>query len=259
MENNMNNERRSNSYGVFYGVIGVATLIITIIGATFAYFTATAGSTGNAINTGGASISLGFRGDATGIKSNLIPINETHAEFQNKVGDAAEECKDLNGNNICSVYSFNISNPGTNTANMEVTAKITPTENTFTNLYMAIFKGTPAEVKLSTNKFKVAGVAVPSKPTGTNCHLPICDYGDVADGTLIYAATQLTNGSTTAIDIPLMQQVLTPGESEDYTIVLWIHETGSVQDVDQGKSFKADINFTTSTGQNSGITGVLSV
>ena len=35
MENN-------NGKGIFYGVIGVATLVVAIIGATFAYFTATA-------------------------------------------------------------------------------------------------------------------------------------------------------------------------------------------------------------------------
>ena len=33
-----------NGKGIFYGVIGVATLIVAIIGATFAYFTATTAS-----------------------------------------------------------------------------------------------------------------------------------------------------------------------------------------------------------------------
>lgn len=257
MENNMNNERRSNSYGVFYGVIGVATLIITIIGATFAYFTATAGSTADAVQTGGANISLGFTGNASGYKTNLIPIDESLEEFENVVGDGTDECVDVNGNNICSVYTFNIGNPTGNSANMEVTAKITPQTNTFTNLWIAIFKGTPAEVKASTNKFKVNEVAVPSAKPTSGCDLTVCDWGDIADGTLIYAARQLTLNDTNAFDVPLMQQVFEPGEYEDYTIVLWIHETGEAQDVDQGKVFKGGINFTTSTGENKGITGVL--
>lgn len=257
MENNMNNERRSNSYGVFYGVIGVATLIITIIGATFAYFTATAGSAADAVQTGGANISLGFDGKDGGKKINLIPINESLEQFQNVVGDGTNECKDINGNNICSVYTFNIGNPAGNTANMEVTAKITPQQNTFTNLWIAIFKGTPAEIKLATNKFKVNGVAVPATKPDSNCDLNVCDWGDIADGTLIYAARQLTKNDLNAFDVPLMQQVFTPGESEDYTIVLWIHETGSAQDEDQGGMFKGGINFTTSAGENKGITGVL--
>ena len=106
MENNMNNERRSNSYGVFYGVIGVATLIITIIGATFAYFTATAGSAADAVQTGGANISLGFLGSDTGKKVNLIPVDETLGGFKSAIGVGENDCKDINGNNICSVYTF---------------------------------------------------------------------------------------------------------------------------------------------------------
>ncbi|MBQ9853674.1 MAG: hypothetical protein IJO57_01415 [Bacilli bacterium] len=257
MENNMNNERKNNTYGVFYGVIGVATLIITIIGATFAYFTATAGSGANEIQTGGANISLGFDGDDTGKKVNLIPIDESLGQFQNVVGDGENECKDINGNNICSVYTFNIGNPAGNTANMEVTAKITPQKNTFTNLWIAIFKGTPTEIKGVTNKFKVNGVAVPASKPSSDCDLKVCDWGDIADGTLIYAARQLTKDNLTAFDVPLMQQVFKPGEYEDYTIVLWIHETGTDQDEDQGGEFAGGINFTTSAGENKGITGVL--
>ena len=42
MENN-------NGRGIFYGVIGVATLVVAIIGATFAYFSASAANN-NAIS-----------------------------------------------------------------------------------------------------------------------------------------------------------------------------------------------------------------
>ena len=38
-----------NGQGIFYGVIGVATLVVAIIGATFAYFSASATVTGNEI------------------------------------------------------------------------------------------------------------------------------------------------------------------------------------------------------------------
>ena len=38
----MNEQKNNNGRGIFYGVIGVATLVVAIIGATFAYFTATA-------------------------------------------------------------------------------------------------------------------------------------------------------------------------------------------------------------------------
>ena len=40
-----------NGQGIFYGVIGVATLVVAIIGATFAYFSASV--TGNGDNIEG--------------------------------------------------------------------------------------------------------------------------------------------------------------------------------------------------------------
>ena len=53
------NEQRNNGRGIFYGVIGVATLVVAIIGATFAYFTATA-SNETAITGNMATINLGL-------------------------------------------------------------------------------------------------------------------------------------------------------------------------------------------------------
>lgn len=260
MENNMNNERKNNAYGVFYGVIGVATLIITIIGATFAYFTATDGSGDSAISAGGANISLDYIDDGevvnTGRKINMIPVLETDGNFKNFIGIGANDCKDINGNNICSVYTFRIGNPDTNTANMEIAAKITPKTNTFTNLMIAIFKGSPADI----TDWDVNQTIESTKPTSnaanpeSKCDLTVCDWGDLPDGDLIFAKRQLT---TAAFDVPLMQQVLKHGEYVDYTIVLWIHETGSEQNEDQGGSFAGGINFSTNTGQTLGITGVL--
>ena len=52
-------ENNDNGRGIFYGVIGVATLVVAIIGATFAYFSATAVSN-NAVNVGTTTVSLSF-------------------------------------------------------------------------------------------------------------------------------------------------------------------------------------------------------
>ena len=43
-----------------------------------------------------------------------------------------------------------------------------------------------------------------------------------------------------------------------YTMVMWVHETGSQQDGDQGGKFKATVRFNTSGG-GTGVTGDLSV
>ena len=53
------NEQKNNRRGIFYGVIGVATLVVAVVGATFAYFTATA-SNNTAISGNMASINFGL-------------------------------------------------------------------------------------------------------------------------------------------------------------------------------------------------------
>ena len=55
----MNNEKNNGS-GIFYGVIGVATLIVALIGATFAYFTATQDNN-TAITGNAASVNFGLK------------------------------------------------------------------------------------------------------------------------------------------------------------------------------------------------------
>lgn len=140
MENNNNNGR-----GIFYGVIGVATLVVTIIGATFAYFSASINSTNNAIRTQATNVSLGLTQNVTGIKTNIVPVDETTAQFAKGgyIGDAvsspgegqpntpkALNCVDDDGNEFCSVYQFTITN--TSTVAQTVYATMTVTKNEFT-------------------------------------------------------------------------------------------------------------------------------
>lgn len=152
----MNNNGKGTS--IFYGVIGVATLVITIIGATFAYFSATTNSEEGVVSAGGATLSLGYTDIKTGTKTDLIPIDVTLPEFNNGgfVDIDPAKCKDVNNNNICSVYQFTISNPGTNKAAQRVYGTITPSTNTFTNFRFAVFKGTAQQVKDAAAKKVVA-------------------------------------------------------------------------------------------------------
>lgn len=74
------NEKQQNEFqtyrggkGIFYGVIAVATLIVAIIGATFAYFTASANSTENALAARAAKVSVDYTEGRTIKATNLIP------------------------------------------------------------------------------------------------------------------------------------------------------------------------------------------
>ena len=160
MENNIE-KNKDNERGMFYAIIGVATLVITLIGATFAYLTASTNSAPNAVTATGANITLDYDDVKTGLKSNLIPINESLAQFATGgydsedsgteidyrfVGIGADDCHDVNGNVICSVYQFTISNPAGNTASQKIYGYLDVNENTFDNLHYALFKGTASEV-----------------------------------------------------------------------------------------------------------------
>lgn len=139
----MNGEDNRKGPGFFYGVIGVATLVVAIIGATFAYFTATANNTttiqGEAANTG---LSLEVTQLSTGATAGLIPLNETDLQ-KGITGDTAataenKSCLDKNNNTICQVYSIKVTNEGTATAAITGKLNLQPvtgeTTSTFTNL-----------------------------------------------------------------------------------------------------------------------------
>ena len=236
----MNNN--NNGKGIFYGVIGVATLVVAIIGATFAYFAASANSANNAVSAASSTVSaLQLSEVKDGIKANLIPIDETNTKFPSKVGLTKDSCKDDNKNNICSTYQFTVTNP--NEQAQQVYFYLEPSSNTFTNLHYAIFKGTPTT-------YNVKGEQV-------------ADHGNASEGAVVFKDTQLTLNSTTRIHLENLSQVLPAKGSATYTIVLWIHETnGDQTTTDAGKSFAGGVRISTGVlgpdgTATSGVTGIL--
>ena len=117
----MDNERNKNGRGIFYGVIGVATLVVAIIGATFAYFTATVSSNGNEITGNAASVSFGLRveREETTDQTNggLIPMSNSMVEsavnlggLPGGTGSNKAACVDDNGNSVCQIYKVTVTN-----------------------------------------------------------------------------------------------------------------------------------------------------
>ncbi len=115
-------EQKNNGRGIFYGVIGVATLVVAIIGATFAYFTATAT---NATNITGnmATVSFGLRVSkvttADEKLGGMIPMSNSMVEAAVKgngkkdTADTQQICVDDNGNAVCQIYKISVTNNGT--------------------------------------------------------------------------------------------------------------------------------------------------
>jgi len=282
MNNEERNERKNNSQGIFYAVIGVATLVVTIVGATFAYFSATATSNDNAVSAGSTQMSLTFtEANPNGLKSNLIPMD---AALWTSSGDGTigtwvgintqggHNCVDAKGNSICSVYEFTITNP--TAANQTIYPTFTSGTNEFVKLQYAVFKGNADDVALSSGNLTTATASAVSS-----------DYSSasgtvVADGTLIVGPTDAPGDSgqntTHTTQLNNMRITLGPDGSANasitYTIVIWLQEsqanqsdtsvtqgtTGTGGNTNEaGKHFTGTISFTTSSGVG-GVTGQLS-
>ena len=229
----MENRRGS---GIFLSVIGVATLIVAIIGATFAYFSATAASNNKAIAVGSTEIDLAYDDVTSGLKTAMIPSRENTAEYaafdktwvdttkdvtvvtgQNCTGEGSErqctditktmkapgQCIDQNGNQICSVYQFYVGNPST-TTEMDIEASITVTTNEFKNLKYAIYD---ERVKNVTDMNSITPIATGTFPnTGGEAKLAalsqkLTAYANVASREGVVDFTKLgENGGELAFD-----------------------------------------------------------
>ena len=95
-------EENRKGPGVFYAVVGVATLVVAIIGATFAYFSAS--TTNKTDVTGstasGASLSMAItRVSDAGTAANMIPMLTTDLQ-KGVTGTESKSCIDANGNTV---------------------------------------------------------------------------------------------------------------------------------------------------------------
>lgn len=238
-----------NGRGIFYGVIGVATLVVAIIGATFAYFTATANTSATPVTATGGTVSLTATSTAQKMSTKMIPLDVENANFAKGgfVGDAATttgagDCHDKRGNEICSVFTVTLANPSD--SSQKIFTTFVPTANTFTNLYMAIFKGTIANVNASTAGWNVATANEKA-------------IADAQNGELLFAKTKVAAVNSTMDLTNKLDQVLAGHGDTTFTILVWIDETDDAQDADQGKEFSGYFNFSTASGDVKGVTAVL--
>lgn len=182
---NPNNESNSpnNKTNTFNLVIGIATLLIALLGATFAYFSATATSAENDVTVKSAYVSIYYDGGTEIKASNLIPATENVAlkKYQKEFyainpetgesviqpynpmtdndedgepdgyikdydvykNDVDRKCVDAKGREVCYVYQFSIESDGALNSETEILAYIKINKNEFDHLSYVLY-----EVKL---------------------------------------------------------------------------------------------------------------
>ena len=143
------NENNNGGKGLFYGVIGVATLIVAIIGATFAWFTATAGGeTKTVVKTGTLSIEYVTSGEGSGKvvdASNLKPATTDQVLAAYQAGDCKFADDEAGATEtICAFAKVTVKNTGTLYANINADFNITKNEYKDNKLMHSVFKITPA-------------------------------------------------------------------------------------------------------------------
>ena len=218
-----------NGRGIFLGVVSVATLIVAIIGATFAYFSAATNSAVNAVGVTSGDVSdLTFLASESNVAgTGLIPSTENIATYA-AVLKTSDKCIDDNNNHVCGIYEFTITNPSTMA--QEVTTTLTTnTKTNFENLSYKVFKGSLSE-------------------TATT----------FSNTTSLYAASPLVAkklvpdvGATHNIET----YVIPAGQNVTYTIILWLDETNTSQNSEASGIFAGTINA--GTGTSTGVTGVI--
>lgn len=203
----MENEKNMKN-GIFFGIIGVATLVVAVIGATYAYFTATNTNSGTIAGTAAnAGIDLSVTLTSTAATGVMVP--QKGSAISNAItGTGNSSCVDGNGNTVCKVYTITVKNTGTSTALLTGTINLTSsgTGSTMTNLKWAV------------NQTGAAGTNFTSATKNA------------------YTVTSLASNVS-----------LAKNATKTYYLVVWIEETGASQNNTDKGSFTGSITFNSGT------------
>ena len=228
----------SKGRGIFLGVVSVATLIVAIIGATFAWFSASVGSGENDVNL----TAYQFDADLTvervfptteNASKKIIPFvpdkvlregqeNETN-NMNYALNEATKKCVDSSGYLVCSLYKITVTNNGSDAIELDgtvTTIETTPTEKGTTltangDLKAQIISYADGKYTYTHNLSKA--LALPNTVSGS--------------GKLIMDPATLTVGAT-------------PGaNTAELYVLVWLNDTTENQSTMMGASYKGQFIF----------------
>lgn len=228
----------SKGRGIFLGVVSVATLIVAIIGATFAWFSASLGSGENGVNL------TAYQFDADLTVERVFPTEENASRKiipfvpnkvlregpENKIdnmnyalNEATNKCVDSSGYLVCSLYKITVTNNGSDAIELDgsvTTMETTPTETGTTmtangDLKAQIISYADGKYTYTHNLSKA--LALPNTASGS--------------GKLIMDPATLTVGAT-------------PGaNTAELYVLVWLNDTTENQSTMMGASYKGQFIF----------------
>lgn len=226
--------------GIFLGVVSVATLIVAIIGATFAYFSASIEGS-NTVNVTAyefnASLSVSPVYPETA--ASIIPLNpegavtgvEGKKNLSYAMNEAATRCVDSNKYQVCAVYSATFTNNGSQDITLNGTLTTTKNDPStskregatgFTNLKFGYLTGTK-----EANNLTLAGEALAIKSN-------VEEY------------------------IAIEPVTITAGQSVTKYFVVYLNEAADANNAEMGAKFEGKLTYTSATGGQQ-LTGTFNV
>lgn len=276
-------EENKKGANTLYAVIGIATLVVAIIGATFAYFSATAENAeiqGTTAEAGGLTIEAKQITDNT--NNNIIPLNlitnqTLKPESTDQFVDSEDQfekamtnkCKDSLGNNICTVYRVVVANQS-KTATIQVQGKLNLSSPT-KNMYWTLIDATTTNEQVTT----------PGEDGGEGTTTTVYKFESATaidkfvkvkqgiDGNMTYDPDKTVEigeepNKTTINDAKSVSLTGTDGGNSTATfyVLVWLEETGAEQQnddaskVDAVKTYTGNITFDAvdANGNKSGVT-----
>ena len=228
----------SKGRGIFLGVVSVATLIVAIIGATFAWFSASVGSGENDVNLTAYQFDAKLTVErvfptAENASKKIIPFvpdkvlregleNETN-NMNYALNEATNKCVDSSGYLVCSLYKITVTNNGSDSIELDgtvTTIETTPTETGTTltangDLKAQIISYADGKYTYTHNLSKA--LALPNTVSGSE--------------KLIMEPATLTVGAT-------------PGaNTAELYVLVWLNDTTGNQSTMMGASYKGQFIF----------------
>lgn len=272
---------QESSKGIIFGILGILTLIIAIMGASLAYFTAQAPTADEQIQVQSATVTITYEQGRVLKAEQLIPssydvVKKTYKRTDTILVDGEQksaQCIDAKGYQVCSIFRFGISNKGGRNK-QAITGKIStitdPTLNPqdgegnykeFQNLRFSVFK-----VHLDENNenylYDEEDNIYVTEIGNDSCHpylRPTTSTEQLDPKTNLPIANLFNHctGATTDEETgenPDNVFEIGADEVSYFEIVVWLNETGEEQD-EQGLSFAGEVEIGISGASSDAITG----
>lgn len=255
-------------------IVAIAVLLVSVTGATFAYFALTVSN--NATITGTtatAGLTLSVQEQTLGGTSSGSPVTgKMVPQLYSALGTAISSsynCVDANGNTVCKVYKITVANQSSASVVVNGTIQFTEFNGSgTTNLRWRRIDGAQSLGSTTTGAFNQYGVQVVVNSAETSARFDLSKGNTETDsatneyvsGVVCVPSNSSYNDANHCTDLtlgPVTNGTTTsPYNEQEMYIVVWLRETGTDQSSpDAGHTFLATVTFEGDNGQ--GITSTI--